>query len=44
MDYIKEVNLAIQGDEAAMERLYYNTYPKLRAVTMSILKNEWKGR
>ena len=40
MDYIKDVNLAIQGDEAAMERLYYNTYPKLRAVTMSILKNE----
>lgn len=40
MDFIKDVNLAIQGDENAMERLYYNTYPKLRAVTMSILKNE----
>ena len=40
MDIIKDVNLAINGDEKAMERLYYNTYPKLRAVTMSILKKE----
>ena len=40
MDFIKDANLAIQGDEKAMERLYYNTYPKLKAVTVSILKNE----
>ena len=35
-----DVLKALNGDNAAMERLYNETYPKLRAVTVSILKNE----
>ena len=35
-----DVLKALNGDNAAMECLYNETYPKLRAVTVSILKNE----
>ncbi len=40
MDYRTEIFRAMNGDNAAMEKLYKATYPKLRAITMSILKNE----
>ena len=40
MDNRNDILKAMNGDNAAMERLYNATYPKLRAVTMSILKNE----
>ncbi len=40
MDMIKNVIKAIDGDQEAISELYYATYPKLRAVAVSILKNE----
>lgn len=40
MDNGNELIKAMNGDSAAMEYLYKATYPKLRAVTVSILKNE----
>lgn len=40
MEFENYVLKALKGDEQAMERLYNATYPKLRAVTISILKNE----
>ena len=40
MDIINNVIKAMDGDQEAISELYYTTYPKLRAVAVSILKNE----
>jgi len=40
MDIINNVIKAMDGDQEAVSELYYATYPKLRAVAISILKNE----
>lgn len=40
MDIINNVIRAMDGDQEAISELYYTTYPKLRAVAVSILKNE----
>ena len=40
MDIINNVIKAMDGDQEAISELYYATYPKLRAVAVSILKNE----
>lgn len=40
MDIISNVIKAMDGDQEAIGELYYTTYPKLRAVAVSILKNE----
>ncbi len=40
MDMIDNVIKAMNGDQEAISELYYATYPKLRAVAVSILKNE----
>lgn len=41
MDIINNVIRAMDGDQEAINELYYATYPKLRAVAVSILKNEY---
>ncbi len=40
MDVINNVIKAMDGNQEAISELYYATYPKLRAVAVSILKNE----
>ena len=40
MDTINNVIKAMDGDQEAISELYYTTYPKLRSVAVSILKNE----
>ncbi|MBR6532936.1 MAG: RNA polymerase sigma factor [Clostridia bacterium] len=40
MDIINNVIRAMDGDQEAISELYYTTYQKLRAVAVSILKNE----
>ncbi len=37
---IDNVNRARQGDQDAISELYYTTYPKIRSVAVTILKNE----
>ncbi len=40
MNTTDNVMKALRGDQNAISELYYSTYPKLRAVAISILKNE----
>lgn len=40
MDMINNVIKAMDGDQEAINKLYYATYPKLHAVAVSILKND----
>jgi len=40
MDIANNVIKAMNGNQEAISELYYATYPKLRAVAVSILKNE----
>ena len=40
MDVINNVIKAIDGNQEAISELYYTTYPKVRSIAVSILKNE----